>query len=183
MKIEKIKIEKIIPYENNPRHNEFAVREVANSIKEFGFKVPLVIDGDNVVVAGHTRLLAAKKLGMKVLPCIRANDLSKEQIKAFRLVDNKVGELSEWEFNKLEAELDQIGLDGNSFSMADFGFIASEMKEEVLREEEVQADGKKELKLVVTEDELEFLDDLQEQLETVGIDLVEWIVEKLTAVK
>lgn len=86
------KIGELKPYENNPRKNDEAVDAVASSIAEFGWKVPVIIDTDNVVVAGHTRLKAAQKLGIEDIPCIVADDLSDEQIKAFRLVDNKVSE-------------------------------------------------------------------------------------------
>ena len=95
MKVEEMKLSDLKPYEKNPRKNDRAVEPVANSIKEFGFRVPLVIDKDNVIVTGHTRYKAAKKLGLKTVPCIKADDLSDEQIKAFRLADNKVGEISE----------------------------------------------------------------------------------------
>lgn len=81
--IEKM-VDDLKPYENNPRHNEQAVAYVVNSIKEFGFKVPIVVDADGVIVAGHTRLLAAKELGMQKVPCIVADDLTETQIKAFR---------------------------------------------------------------------------------------------------
>lgn len=110
-------IDDIIPYENNPRKNDDAVDVLANSIKEFGFKVPIIIDKENVVVAGHTRLKALQKLGYKNVPCIVADDLTDEQIKAFRLADNKVAEKSEWDFNKLDLELDEI-----DFDMTEFGF-------------------------------------------------------------
>ena len=93
MKIEYMDIDTLIPYENNPRNNDEAVKYVANSIKEFGFKNPIIIDKDNVVVAGHTRLKAAKNLGIKKIPVIRADDLTQEQIKAFRIADNKVSEI------------------------------------------------------------------------------------------
>ena len=102
-------VEELIPYENNPRNNDAAVPMVAESIKEFGFKVPIIIDKDNVIIAGHTRLKAAKMLGLKEVPCILADDLTDEQAKAFRLADNKVAELSEWNFERLEIELE--GLD------------------------------------------------------------------------
>ena len=96
-------------YENNPRRiGDNAVEALANSIKEFGFKVPIVIDKDNVIVAGHTRLAAVKKLGLKEVPCIVADDLSEQQVKAFRLADNKTAELSLWDFEKLDLELDGI---------------------------------------------------------------------------
>lgn len=84
------KIEELTPYENNPRNNDMAVDAVAESIKQFGFKNPVIIDKDGVIVAGHTRYKAAKKLGITDIPCISANDLSDEQIKAFRLADNKL---------------------------------------------------------------------------------------------
>lgn len=113
-----IDINKLIPYANNPRKNDGAVDPVANSIREFGFKVPIVIDKENNVVCGHTRLKAAKKLGLKTVPCIIADDLSEEQIKAFRLADNKVGELAEWDFDLLGEELDGIF----DIDMSEFGF-------------------------------------------------------------
>lgn len=110
-------INDIIPYENNPRHNDDAVDYVANSIKEFGFKVPIIIDNENVIVTGHTRLKAAIKLGLKEVPCIMADDLNEDQIKAFRLADNKVAEYSSWDFSKLGIELKEIDM-----NMNDFGF-------------------------------------------------------------
>jgi DNA modification methylase len=113
-----VDINKLIPYANNPRKNDGAVDPVANSIREFGFKVPIVIDKENNVVCGHTRLKAAKKLGLKTVPCVIADDLNDEQIKAFRLADNKVGELAEWDFDLLGEELDGIF----DIDMSDFGF-------------------------------------------------------------
>lgn len=118
MKLIDIDINKLIPYVNNPRKNDEAVDPVANSIREFGFKVPLVIDKENNVVCGHTRLKAAKKLGLKTVPCIIADDLTEEQITAFRLADNKVGELAEWDFDLLGDELDSIF----DIDMSEFGF-------------------------------------------------------------
>lgn len=108
MNIVEMNIEKLIPYKNNPRKNDLAVEGVVNSIKEFGFKVPIVIDKNNVIVAGHTRLKAAKKLGIKEVPCIVADDLTPEQVKAFRLADNKVAEFSEWDFKLLESEFNEL---------------------------------------------------------------------------
>ena len=102
------KVNELVPYENNPRINDEAVEYVKNSIKEFGFKVPIVIDKNNVIIAGHTRLKASLELGLKEVPCIIADDLSEEQIKAFRLADNKVSEKSQWDFSKLDEELDSI---------------------------------------------------------------------------
>ena len=101
-------INELIPYDNNPRINDEAVEYVKNSIKEFGFKVPIVIDKDNVIIAGHTRIKASKELGIKDIPCIIADDLTEEQVKAFRLADNKVSEKSMWDYTKLDEELDSI---------------------------------------------------------------------------
>ena len=117
--------DKIVPYENNPRLNDEAVEAVANSIKQFGFKVPIIIDSSNIIVAGHTRLKAAKQLGMDKVPCIIADDLTEEQIRAFRLVDNKVSELADWDYEKLEEELANI----NSIDMNIFDFFMSEIND------------------------------------------------------
>ena len=120
MTIKQILTNKLIPYENNPRNNDGAVDAVAASIKEFGFKIPIIVDKDMVVVAGHTRLKAAKKLGLEKVPCIVADDLTDKQIKAFRLADNKTAELAEWDIEALTLELDD--LDGMGFDMSEFGF-------------------------------------------------------------
>lgn len=112
------KIDDVIPYENNPRKNDEAVDYVAKSIKEFGFKVPIIVDKNNVIVTGHTRLKAAKQLGLKEVPTIMADDLTEEQIKAFRLADNKVSEFANWDFDLLNSELDDI----SNINMEDFGF-------------------------------------------------------------
>ena len=118
MQIIEKSITEITPYEKNPRKNDEAVEYVANSIKEFGFKVPIVIDKNGVIVAGHTRYKAAQELGLEKLPCIIADDLTEEQVKAFRLADNKVGELAEWDFDLLGEELDGIF----DIDMSEFGF-------------------------------------------------------------
>lgn len=120
MEIREFGIDEIKPYEKNPRKNEDSVRFVANSIKEFGFNVPIVIDADNVIVAGHTRWKAAKQLGLEKVPCIKKDDLSPAQIKAFRLADNKVGEFSQWDMDLLGDELKDLG---DVFDMGDFGFF------------------------------------------------------------
>lgn len=125
MQIIEIEVDKLIPYVNNPRFNDEAVDGVAASIKEFGFKVPIVVDKDNVIVAGHTRLRAAKKLELEKVPCIIADDLSEQQIKAFRLADNKVSEFATWDLEKLEIELAGI----TDFEMLDFGFATSESED------------------------------------------------------
>lgn len=109
------KVSDLIAYDNNPRNNDDAVDSVANSIHEFGFKVPIVIDANNIIVAGHTRLKASKKLGLDEVPCIVADDLSEDQIKAFRLADNKSAEFAKWDTKKLEEELKNIDIDMTSF--------------------------------------------------------------------
>lgn len=115
MKIINLNVKDLIPYANNPRKNDKAVKAVANSIKEFGFKVPIIVDKNNVIVAGHTRLKAAIKLGLEEVPCIIADDLTEDQIKAFRLADNKVGEIAEWDEAKLLVELQDIQMDMSQF--------------------------------------------------------------------
>lgn len=120
------KITDIKPYEKNPRKNDEAVKYVEASIREFGFKVPIVIDKDGIIVAGHTRWKAAKKLGLDEVPCIIADDLNDEQIKAFRLADNKVSEKAEWDFDLLGEELDELF----DFDMTVFGFEEPEDIEE-----------------------------------------------------
>ena len=123
MDIMEMNIEDLKPYENNPRFNDNAVDKVAESIKQFGFKVPIVIDANNEIIAGHTRLKAAKELGLEKVPCIIADDLTPEQVKAFRLADNKVAEFADWDFNLLNLELEELELD---FDMAEFGFDEEE---------------------------------------------------------
>ena len=120
MQIIEKSIADIRPYENNPRNNEAAIQYVANSIKDFGFKVPIVIDKNGTIITGHTRVLAAKKLGMKTVPCILADDLTPEQVKAFRLADNKVSEMADWNWAKLEKELDSLG--NLDWDMSSLGF-------------------------------------------------------------
>lgn len=112
----------LIPYEKNPRKNDKAVKYVAKSIEKFGWKQPLVIDKNHVVVCGHTRLKAAKKLGLEKCPCVIADDLTPEQIKAFRLADNKVSEHAEWDWDLLDGEINDIP----EIDMGDFGFVFEE---------------------------------------------------------
>ena len=120
MKLEMVPIKQLIPYRNNPRRNDGAVEYVKNSILAFGFKVPLVIDKDNVIVCGHTRYKAAVKLNIREVPCVRADDLTDEQVRAFRLADNKVAEKSRWDVDKLEEELADLP----DIDMSLFGFNA-----------------------------------------------------------
>lgn len=129
------------PYENNPRINKKAIDYVANSIKEFGFKVPIVIDSNDVIVCGHTRLEAAMKLGMQTVPCILADDLTDEQIKAYRLADNKTAEFAGWKTKLLNEELKELG----SFDVELFGF-AQPLSNEDLKEK--NDNPEKEIKMV-----------------------------------
>ena len=120
-----MKVEDLIPYVNNPRNNENAVDKVASSIAEFGFKNPIIIDKNNVVINGHTRLLASKKLGLKEVPVIKADDLTEAQVKAFRITDNKTSEYAEWNEELLKLELEQLeemnfNLDELSIDYSDF---------------------------------------------------------------
>lgn len=120
MNIKDMKVEDLIPYDNNPRHNEQAIDKVAESIVKFGFRVPIIVDGNNTIIAGHTRLLAAKKLEMEEVPVTIASDLTESQVKAFRIADNKVAEFSEWDFDKLEIELEELA--NLEFNLDDLGF-------------------------------------------------------------
>lgn len=130
-----LNVANLIPYENNPRDNDGAVDYVAKSIKEFGFKVPIVVDKNYIVVAGHTRLKASKKLGLEKVPVIIADDLSDEKIKAFRVADNKVAEIAVWKEEELHQELTE--LEEMLFDMTEFGF--DDIGE--LNEEEVEEDN------------------------------------------
>lgn len=125
-------IDELVPYDNNPRDNDNAVDAVANSIREFGFNVPVIIDKDNIVVCGHTRLKASKKLGITEVPCIVVDNLTPAQVKAFRLADNKTAELAEWDLDKLTEELKFIDID-----MMQFGFedLEEAMERDVLEDE------------------------------------------------
>lgn len=118
MKVQNVSIDSIKPYENNPRNNDQGVDAVAKSIKEFNWQQPIVVDKDNVIIVGHTRYKAAKKLGMDKVPVVVADNLSPEQVKAYRLADNKTGELTDWDNALLSDELDDI----LNIDMSDFGF-------------------------------------------------------------
>lgn len=132
-------VDELIPYINNPRQNDDAVDAVASSIKNFGFKVPIVVDGANEIVNGHTRLKAAKKLGLDEVPVIVADDLTPEQIKAFRLADNKVGEIAEWDDSMLLSELEELA--ELEFDMTQFGFDDLDFVDETAEIVEDEFDG------------------------------------------
>lgn len=131
MEIVNMNITDVKPYENNPRINDGAVEATANSIKEFGFQQPIVVDKDNVIIVGHTRLRAAKKLGLKQVPVVTADNLTDEQVRAYRLADNKTGELADWDEDLLKIELgDVIDLDMTNFGFEDLIDIYDDQDEE-----------------------------------------------------
>jgi DNA modification methylase len=125
MKIEPRKLSDIHPYANNPRLNDAAVDAVAASIREFGFRQPLVVDTDGVIICGHTRYKAALKLGLEKVPVHVAKDLTPEQIRAYRIADNKTNELSEWDFDLLPIEL--ADLQACNYDLGLLGFDADEL--------------------------------------------------------
>lgn len=137
----------LTPYENNPRNNDEAVEPVANSISEFGFKVPIVATSDGEIINGHTRWKAAKKLKLKTVPVIIADDLTEEQVRAFRLADNKVAEIAQWDIELLLDEIESIGnVDMALFGFTDSDYTLDDFDDEdgdadVLSEEESESEG------------------------------------------
>lgn len=143
MKIENLNIETLIPYARNPRKNDAAVDSVAASIQEFGFQQPIVLDKDRVVVVGHTRLLAAKKLGLKTVPCVIADNLTPEKIKAYRLLDNKLAEKATWDYELLELELKELPNFDMGFFQVDWPVLGEEavvINSEDLKEDDFDPD-------------------------------------------
>lgn len=122
LKIKYVDIDSINPYENNPRNNEKSILYVVESIKKFGFKNPIILDKDNLIICGHTRFEAARKIKIKEVPCIYAEDLTEEQIKRFRILDNKVAEYSHWNYDLLNTELEKI----LNIDMEKFGFLKNQ---------------------------------------------------------
>lgn len=193
LKIEYKNIDELIPYVNNARKNESAVDKVASSIKNFGMVNPILIDKENEIIAGHTRLLALKKLGYKNTPTIKLEDLSEAEVKALRLADNKTSEFSEWDFEKLEIELEQIENLELDFEMDEFGFeeIDSVFSEENF--EEINFEGKESgtsverklsfsnKNLIITEEEEEMLIDVFEEYvkeKGVSFGFVRWLINE-----
>ena len=177
------KLEDLKPYENNPRFNDDAVKYVANSIKQFGFKVPIIIDKNNVIVAGHTRYKASLELGLEEVPCIVADDLTPAQIKAFRIAENKTNDLASWNDDLLGEELKGLMED---IDMTDFGFgdfeismLTDDMEpddydDELIKQYSQNADDFLENKRVIitykTPEETEFLKNLiREEGEELGV--------------
>lgn len=144
MNVIQMRVQEITPYERNAKkHPEEQVEHIANSIREFGWQQPLVVDKDNVLVIGHGRLMAAKKLGLETVPVVRADTLTEEQIAALRLADNKTNE-SDWDFDLLDLELEGI----DEIDMEQFGFILPDDSEpEEIIEDEVPEDAEPRCKL------------------------------------
>lgn len=130
MKVVYMAVSELVPYENNPRNNEKAVEAVANSIREFGFKNPIIVDRQKVIVSGHTRRLAAMKLGLDQVPVVYADDLTEDQIKAFRLADNRVAEMAAWDEDLLKEEMAKA----IDFEFGDYGFDQKELDEIVKKD-------------------------------------------------
>ena len=125
MKVEQIKIEEILPYDQNPRDNSSAVEKVADSIKEFGWQQPIVVDEEKIILAGHTRHLAALSMGVKEVPVLIAKGLTEAQKKAYRIVDNKTSELAEWDKELLKSEF--LALQELDFDLNLTGFDLDEI--------------------------------------------------------
>ena len=133
MNIVEIPVNQLKPYEKNARFNENAIPKVAESIKQFGFKNPIIVDKNMVVIAGHTRLLASKTLGLKKVPCIIADDLTEDQVKAFRLVDNRTSEFASWNYELLQKEMEELDTDLSEFEFPDITY------EDMLSAEELES--------------------------------------------
>jgi hypothetical protein len=173
MQVQNWPIDKVTPYDRNPRDNDGAVEATANSIKQFGWQQPLVVDKDGVLIVGHTRLLAAQSLGMDKVPVVVADKLTDEKVKAYRLADNKTGELAKWDFEALSEELAGI----EDIDMGDFGFTDFDYDEDAgdLDDYDEPDDGSTKLKLAwpkhsvnLTGIELEQLNDLYDHFEDSG---------------
>ena len=136
--IKEVPINQITLYDNNPRRNEKAVDVVAHSIQSFGFKVPVVLDVQNTIVCGHTRVKAAQKLGLASVPCVIADDLTEAQIKAFRVADNRTHEFAEWDIEKLQVELSE--LDAMDIDIEMTGFSEDELDRMIAQKEPIDLD-------------------------------------------
>ena len=149
MKVQNMKLSDIKPYENNPRINDNAVDKVAKSIEEFGFQQPIVVDKNLVIIVGHTRYKASQKLGLQEVPVVVADTLSDEQVKAYRLADNKTNEFAEWDYELLNIELEDI----LNIDMEDFGFVENVFSDndlENMMDYEVDARKKTEYKIEIS---------------------------------
>ena len=150
MQIIEMAVKDLKPYEKNPRKNDEAVKYVAESIRRFGFNVPIVIDKDNTIVCGHTRWKASKQLKLKTVPCIMKDDLTDEQIRAYRLADNRVAEKAEWDLELLDTELAEI----ETIDMTLLGFDLNDDKpaEDIIEPTEKEINGYQYVHYMVTVD-------------------------------
>lgn len=114
-------LEKFVEYEKNPRVNDHAVDKIASAIKEFGFRVPMLAKSSGLIVDGHLRLKAARKLGMKTIPVLLADDMSDKQIKAFRISVNKMADLADWDYDLLRIEMGELNASGFDMGLLGFG--------------------------------------------------------------
>jgi len=142
MNIKQTEINKIIPYAKNPRKNDAAIAKVAASIKEFGWRQPIVVDAEMVVIAGHTRLEAARQLGLESVPVHIATDLTANQIKAYRIADNRVSEEAKWDEALLALEIGDLQLDG--YDVTQTGFDLGEIENLFLEKEQGENDAEAE---------------------------------------
>ena len=124
--IENLKLSDIKPYDSNPRNSELSLPKVKDSIKNFGFNQPILVDNNKIIITGHTRYKAAKELGLESIPCITVTELSEEQIRAYRIADNKVGQDSSWDVSLLKAELQRLRLD--NFPITQTGYSDVELE-------------------------------------------------------
>ncbi len=135
--IANLKINEIKPYENNPRNSELSLPKVKDSIKNFGFNQPILIDKDNIIITGHTRYKAAQELGLESVPCITVTDLNQQQIKAYRIADNKVGQDSSWDVSLLKQELQKLRLE--NFPVTQTGYSDVELENLEVELEKIKA--------------------------------------------
>jgi ParB-like chromosome segregation protein Spo0J len=156
-------IDKLTPYARNPRKNDAAVDKVAASLKEFGWRQPIVVDSEGVIIAGHTRYKAARKLGMDKVPVHVADNLTPAQIKAYRIADNKVGELAEWDMELLALEIEDlkdvdydVGLTGFDEGEMSPDQTIAEAEIETLLDQSLQLEPDKEYVLVMAKDRAEW---------------------------
>lgn len=138
MRIDYLPITSVKPYQNNPRNNKDAIDKVADSIKAFGWQQPIVVDGNNIIIVGHTRYQAAQKLGLSTVPVLVASDLSPEQVKAYRIADNKVGEIAEWDNDLLKIEFND--LQDMHFDLSLTGFDKTEIDQFLIDPESIEND-------------------------------------------
>ena len=199
MKIEMLKLDEIIPYRKNPRVNDVAVEKVASSINEYGFRNPILLDQDNVIIAGHTRYRASKLLDLKEVPVIINTDLTDAQIKAFRIADNRTSEFAEWDTKLLLSEMDDLELEGFDLDLTGFDLLDIEnmrLKDEKQDQKELEKNedlpqqenlGVIQYNIIFnTEDEqitwhrfLKYLKDHYQNYETISERLIDFINNKV----